>query len=53
MPVVRAIRTMTGRFAELRPKFMSIMMKELDEAIELGIQADGTKCWGGSISKLY
>ncbi|KAF1960718.1 cytochrome P450 [Byssothecium circinans] len=42
MPVVRAIRTVTNQFAVLKPKFITIMRDELDEALKLNAQQDGT-----------
>lgn len=49
MPVVRAIRTMTGRFQELTPKYLRIMEEEIKEALEKGRREDGRSiaqcCW--------
>ncbi|KAK3216872.1 hypothetical protein GRF29_1g1277568 [Pseudopithomyces chartarum] len=42
MPVVRAIRTMTGRFQELTPKYLRIMEEEIKEALEKGRREDGS-----------
>jgi hypothetical protein len=41
MPVVRAIRTLSNQFSILKPKFVTIMRNELDEAFRAYIQEDG------------
>lgn len=41
MPVVRAIRTLSNQFAELKKKFVVIMRDELNEALDLNSRPDG------------
>jgi hypothetical protein len=42
MPVVRAIRTLSNQFPELKGKFVAIMMNELNDALKVNAQPDGT-----------
>jgi hypothetical protein len=44
MPVVRAIRTLTNQFAELKKKFVVIMRDELNETLNLNARPDGLLC---------
>lgn len=43
MPVVRAIRTLTNQFPELKKRFVEIMREELNAAIELNARPDGMR----------
>lgn len=42
MPVVRAVRTMTNQFPELKQKFIGIMSEELDQAFQANILSNGS-----------
>jgi hypothetical protein len=42
MPVVRAIRTMTNQFPELKQKFINIISKDLDHAFEANKLLNGS-----------
>ena len=44
MPVVRAIRTLSNQFAELKKKFVVIMRDELNEALDSNSRPDGLLC---------
>lgn len=41
MPVVRAIRSLTNQFPDLKKRFIVIMRDELNDALGLKAQADG------------
>lgn len=43
MPVVRAIRTLSNRFPELKGRLVEIMSEELNEALKLNEQLGGMK----------
>jgi hypothetical protein len=42
MPVARAIKLVTSQFSTLQSKFIDIMETELDDALKLSTQNDGT-----------